>query len=202
MCALCSVGLCSCFRMCACGPQSIRPSTNHFNQATTKLPGSSTACVARLRAGGKLEVVNVGDSGLRVVRGGKLVWASGVQEHLWNCPYQLSHPKLFPQSDTVADAAVSSLQLQRGDVLVVGTDGLFDNMWEEQLLEVVARAPEVREGVWQEGAEAAREGAQALANRLVDAAAANAGNSKYRGPWAVELEQHGRVRVRLCALLI
>lgn len=58
-------------------------------QATTKLPGSATACLAALGPGGSLEVVNLGDSGLRLVRGGRVAWASLAQEHQWNCPYQV-----------------------------------------------------------------------------------------------------------------
>jgi hypothetical protein len=143
-----------------------------------------------MRPGGRLEVVNVGDSGLRLVRGGAVAWASGVQEHTWNCPYQLSHPALFPQTDTVADAAVSELELRRGDVLVAGSDGLFDNLWEEELLGVVAAA-----GGGGSAAAAAQRQAEALAESLVRAASANAGNKKYRGPWAVELEQNGKVRL-------
>ena len=159
-------------------------------QATTKLPGSSTACLALLRPGGSLEVVNVGDSGLRVIRGGRVVWATRVQEHSWNCPYQLSHPDIFANTDTVADAAVSSVPLQAGDIIVAGTDGLWDNMWEGQMLDIVGGVQRGKGG----GAAAANAAAE-LAQGLADAAAANGANTRYRGPWAVELEQHQKVRM-------
>lgn len=175
-----------------------------YAQATTKLPGSSTACVAMLRPNGMLEVVNVGDSGIRLVRDGRVVWSTHIQEHIWNCPYQLSFPRLVPQSDTTADAAVEWLELQAGDIIVAGTDGLFDNMWEAQLLEVLAVPAGPLDGNnntngdgdgrhgWLDPAGAQAQAA-VVAQRLVDAASANAQDGRYRGPWAMELEQHGKV---------
>lgn len=130
-------------------------------------------------------MVNVGDSGIRLLRGGRVEWATGVQEHVWNCPYQLSHPSFVAQTDTPADAAVSTLQLRPGDIIVAGTDGLWDNMWEAQLLAVV-------KGARAAGADPAT-AAAALARKLVAAAERNATDPRYRGPWAVELEQHGKV---------
>lgn len=150
-----------------------------------------------MSAGGTLEVVNLGDSGLKLVRGGKVAWSSRAQEHVWNCPYQLSHPAIVPQTDTPADAAVTTLQLQAGDVIVVGTDGLWDNMWDEQLIEVLGEAGHGKGPGQQQGRDdqgkAARRAARALAQKLVDAANRNAVDHWYKGPWALELEQHGKV---------
>ena len=172
----------------------------YSSQASTKLPGSSTACVAQLRSGGTLEVVNLGDSGLRLVRAGCVEFATGVQEHGWNCPYQLSHPRLVTNTDTAADAAVDELKVAPGDVIVLGTDGLWDNMWDDQLLELVGSRPggttstrdgrPLKPGKGGTGERAAA----ALVRRLAEAAARNAADPWYRGPWAVELEQHGKVR--------
>lgn len=168
-------------------------------QASTKLPGSSTACVAQLRGGGRLEVVNLGDSGLRLVRDGRVAWSTEVQEHVWNCPYQLSHPRVVPNTDTAADAAVDELEVSPGDVLVLGTDGLWDNMWEAQLLEVLGSrqggTTRTRDGRPLEAGKGGtgERAAAALARRLAEAAARNAADSWYRGPWATELEQHNKV---------
>jgi protein phosphatase PTC7 len=164
-------------------------------QATTKLPGSSTACVAQLRRCGTLEVVNLGDSGLRLVRAGRVEWSTSVQEHVWNCPYQLSHPRIVPQTDTVEDAAVARVDVMPGDIIVLGTDGLFDNMWEHELLEVVEQAQgaasvDARLG---RGEGEAGRAAAVLARRLAAAAARNAADPWYRGPWAEELQVHGKV---------
>jgi hypothetical protein len=137
--------------------------------------------------------VSLGDSGLRLLRAGAVAWASPVQEHSWNCPYQLSHPSVVPQTDTAEDAAVARLEVERGDVLVLGTDGLWDNMWEGELVSIVKKAtggPRGERHLEGGGAKAAA----ALARALVAAAARNAGDPRYRGPWAVELEEHGKVR--------
>lgn len=105
----------------------------------------------------------------------------------WNCPYQLSHPDFVANTDTPADATVDRLPVSPGDVLVAGTDGLWDNMWDDQLLAIVGAA--LAEGA----AAGAASTAAALAGRLAEAAAANAADPRYRGPWAVELEQHQKV---------
>jgi hypothetical protein len=56
-----------------------------------------------------------------------------VQMHSFNCPFQLASPTLWPQADTPDDADVYEVDLQPGDVLVLGSDGLFDNMWDSEL---------------------------------------------------------------------
>ena len=55
----------------------------------TQLPGSTTACVARLNAAaGELEVANLGDSGLLLFRDGELIFQTPVLQHFWDCPLQ------------------------------------------------------------------------------------------------------------------
>lgn len=61
-----------------------------------------------------------------------------VQEHSFNTPYQLACPAHLPEADRPSDGLSYSSRLQRGDVLVGGSDGLFDNMWDTQLAELVA----------------------------------------------------------------
>lgn len=60
-----------------------------------------------------------------------------MQQHEFNLPYQLGSPELIPESDTVDDAAVYEIDAEAGDVLILGTDGLFDNMWNDQLARIV-----------------------------------------------------------------
>lgn len=50
-----------------------------YAQASTQLAGSATACIAVLRPGGLLEVANLGDSGLRVIRQGRIVFSTEPQ---------------------------------------------------------------------------------------------------------------------------
>jgi hypothetical protein len=117
------------------------------------------------------------------------------QEHAWNMPLQLAWPEALPDTDAAADAAVARVQLQRGDVLVLGTDGVFDNMWAEQLVELVAEAEaEARAGAGAAGGpgQAAGLDVGALAQAIAAAAAANAADREFRSPWAVEAARAGQ----------
>ena len=102
-------------------------------QSTEKL-GASTAIVVGLAEDNVLRVVNLGDSGAAIVRRGTVVFRTDEQQHEFNCPLQLG-----PESpDTPADADVYDLpQIAAGDVLVLGTDGLWDNCYSEEVGMVV-----------------------------------------------------------------
>lgn len=51
--------------------------------------GASTACVVGMDRVGRLFGINLGDSGVRIVRDGKVIWRTKEQQHFFNCPYQL-----------------------------------------------------------------------------------------------------------------
>ncbi|CAL5036319.1 unnamed protein product [Urochloa decumbens] len=102
-------------------------------------PGASTAVIVSL-AGDALRWAYVGDSGFAVLRGGRIVCRSEPQQRSFNSPCRLSGSGEVPNgdSDGVAVARVGEVAVRDGDVVVVGTDGLFDNVRDEQL-EVVVR---------------------------------------------------------------
>lgn len=83
-----------------------------------------------------LHVANIGDCRLLVWRDGKVVLHTTEQLHDFNYPYQLG----ARSSVQPTDAAVLTLQLRPGDVIVLGSDGLFDNMTDQQVGESVAAA--------------------------------------------------------------
>ncbi|KAI8562366.1 hypothetical protein RHMOL_Rhmol03G0030800 [Rhododendron molle] len=56
----------------------------------TEARGSSTACILTL-TGHILRAVNIGDSGFVVIRNGKFDYKSRVQQHRFNCPFQLGN---------------------------------------------------------------------------------------------------------------
>jgi protein phosphatase PTC7 len=97
----------------------------HAEAARSGTPGASTALVVSLR-GATLEWACVGDSAFAVLRGGRVVHRSAPQQHSFNCPYQLS----AAGGDRLADADVGEVPVADGDVVVVGTDGLFDNVFD------------------------------------------------------------------------
>ncbi|KAJ1873511.1 hypothetical protein LPJ55_002259 [Coemansia sp. RSA 990] len=103
--------------------------------AARAVRGSSTACVVVLR-GDELRVANLGDCGLTVVRQGDMVYRTEEQQHSFNFPYQLGTEA---HADAPSDAQVFRLKVQKGDVVVVGSDGVFDNLFDEDILEEVGR---------------------------------------------------------------
>ncbi|GFN92815.1 phosphatase ptc7-like protein [Plakobranchus ocellatus] len=101
--------------------------------------GSSTACIVSLhREERTIYSANLGDSGFLVIRDGEIVHRSTEQQHYFNAPYQLTvpPPSLDTQwlSDSPDMAESSSFKVQDGDVLMLATDGLFDNLSEDMIV--------------------------------------------------------------------
>ena len=71
--------------------------------ALTRLPGSATACIARLDpASGLLDAANLGDSGLLLLRGGAVVFRTPALQHFFDCPFQFAAtPEHSEVTDTV-----------------------------------------------------------------------------------------------------
>ncbi|CAN6238738.1 unnamed protein product [Urochloa humidicola] len=114
----------------------------HEAAARSLAPGASTAAVVSLDVdGGTLRWACVGDSGFAVLRGGRIVHRSIPQQHRFNCPYQLSDAA--DGGDRVADADVGGVPVAGGDVVVVGTDGLFDNVFDVELERLVREGTEM-----------------------------------------------------------
>ncbi|KAH7840424.1 hypothetical protein Vadar_016629 [Vaccinium darrowii] len=99
----------------------------------TNAEGSSTACILTL-TNNHAVVANVGDSGFMVIREGKEVFKSSIQQHTFNCPYQLGNAT---RSDSPNLAQMYRTPVKPGDVIVMGTDGLLDNMFSEDICVVV-----------------------------------------------------------------
>ncbi|KAJ5899848.1 hypothetical protein N7495_004592 [Penicillium taxi] len=111
--------------------------------------GGSTASVGVGLPGGHVELANLGDSGSVLFRLAAVHHYSTPQTHAFNTPYQLSKipPRMRAQSnifgggcleDFPEDAAISNLQMQHGDVLILATDGVFDNLNNQDLLKIVS----------------------------------------------------------------
>lgn len=113
----------------------------HRNESGSEIEfqGSTTLCVGALQAdpngpGTKLHIVNIGDSGMLLFRDGTVFFGTEEQQHWFDCPYQIGHNS----ADTPAnDSVLTTLDLQLGDVLVASTDGLGDNVYPAQILEVI-----------------------------------------------------------------
>lgn len=145
---------------------------------TTRLPGSSTACIVRLdRAEGVLRVVNLGDSGFILIRNGTVVFKTRALEHFFDCPYQLgSFPDYTDATDTVDDAEVHDVPVMPGDVIVAGSDGLWDNCYEHEMMPLLPTSSgEVQDA----------------ATRIAAVARANAEDPQYESPYTREALNEG-----------
>lgn len=102
----------------------------------TNAKGSSTACIIVLNDQA-LHAINLGDSGFIVVRDGCTIFESPVQQHGFNFTYQLENSN---RSDLPSAGQVFNIPVLPGDVIVAGTDGLFDNLYKHEINAIVVNA--------------------------------------------------------------
>ncbi|KAK2982744.1 hypothetical protein RJ640_025160 [Escallonia rubra] len=108
--------------------------------AATSSTGSATVIIAMLEGNGILKIGNVGDCGLRIIRKGQVIFSTFPQEHYFDCPYQLSSEEV---GQTYVDATVSSVELTEGDTIIMGSDGLFDNIFDHEIVSTMATYSDV-----------------------------------------------------------
>lgn len=122
------------------------------------LAGGSTAVLAVANEAGDMECANLGDSGFLHLAPQKIVYRSAMQTHAFNTPYQLAKiPKKMQAqhaifggnhhySEVPSQADVTRHTLRHGDVVVFATDGVWDNLTAQEILEIVTRI--MTEGNW------------------------------------------------------
>ncbi|XP_068159232.1 protein phosphatase PTC7 homolog [Drosophila tropicalis] len=114
--------------------------------------GSSTACILTLcREDSMLYAANIGDSGFIVVRNGAIVCRSAEQQHFFNTPFQLSGPppghglSVLTDGPECADSIKFACML--GDVILLATDGVYDNVPDDLLIRVLNEVSGVSDAV-------------------------------------------------------
>lgn len=75
------------------------------------------------------------------------------------------------------DADKYKIQVLPGDILILGSDGLFDNMWNEDLVDLVDTA--------MLGLAPSEHASKTIATAVALAAHQNAANGNFRSPWTV-----------------
>lgn len=110
--------------------------------------GSSTGCLLTLNsATGILRSANLGDSGFCVIRSSSMFYHSFPQTHYFNCPFQLCKEDLkgvrgrnVKKTDSIRDpptlAQERDISLRDGDIVIVYTDGLTDNVFPAEILAI------------------------------------------------------------------
>jgi protein phosphatase PTC7 len=109
--------------------------------------GGTTACLVSVFKNdiGELflQYANLGDSGFMVVRNGQVLFRTTDQTHYFNAPYQLAIP---PKGRTVIMNEANDadqfqmgkyLPVQDGDYIIMATDGLWDNIFDEDVIDIL-----------------------------------------------------------------
>ncbi|KIP09148.1 hypothetical protein PHLGIDRAFT_29246 [Phlebiopsis gigantea 11061_1 CR5-6] len=107
------------------------------------MAGSSTACIVNINASsGLLRAANLGDSGFCIIRSSSMIHFQQPQTHFFNCPKQLAKLPSRLQlrggacCDPASDADNVSLKLRDGDLVILFTDGLSDNVFPAELISI------------------------------------------------------------------
>lgn len=148
--------------------------------------GSSTICVSVLdRASGVLDVANLGDSAALLVRGDTMAMLTERQQSKFNAPLQLTLDPSGKPKGNPARASHQQVKVQPGDILIMATDGLWDNLYMEDIdreLRAARRGADERvDEEW-------------LAIRLADDARRVACNPVCATPFSEESKEAGLVR--------
>lgn len=76
----------------------------------------------------------IGDVGFVIIRNAKILYKSQDQMKGFNFPYQLG---LDNTADSPTDGILKYFKLQPKDIIVIGSDGLFDNVFDRKILKIV-----------------------------------------------------------------
>ena len=105
--------------------------------ATCKETGTSTCCIVLLNSNKPLiDTINIGDSGFylyrKVENSYTLIDKSKDVVHGFNFPFQLG-----TDGDSVIKASAKILDVQDKDIIILYTDGLSDNLFEDMIRQIL-----------------------------------------------------------------
>jgi protein phosphatase PTC7 len=106
--------------------------------ANMEATGASTATLASIGEDDILRVLTLGDCTVLVYRNGKVAAKTKEILHYFDCPYQLAEDS----PDRAKDATKLTFQLQPGDIVVAGSDGIFDNLTPDDIWEQISSVPD------------------------------------------------------------
>ena len=134
--------------------------------------GGSTTCVmaelpetSETKGRNVLKTLNLGDSGYMIVRNHEIIFRSESQQHYFDCPYQAGIQYTLP-----TDAKSESHEVLENDLILMATDGVWDNLFPEDILVCVKSS----------------ENLQNVSNCISNLAEVKSYDPKYESPWYLE----------------
>jgi len=101
---------------------------------TCREQGSTTALVAHLSDSKILNISQVGDSNAVVIRDGKIKFQTESGTHSRNVPFSMGLSSKDNFNKVLTDY---QFFCKSGDIIILGTDGLWDNLYPVQVLDVL-----------------------------------------------------------------
>ncbi|CAD7953288.1 unnamed protein product [Amoebophrya sp. A25] len=120
---------------------NLRQPTRILRKAYDKckpITGSATCCLVTLEKDNSLIVSNLGDSGALIYRPSenRIIFKSEEQCHDFNFPKQLG----TNSDDMPEHCDVHSVKVELGDIILVATDGVFDNLFDEDIVQKISNS--------------------------------------------------------------
>ncbi|KAL2930071.1 putative protein phosphatase 2C 62 [Bienertia sinuspersici] len=104
--------------------------------AMTQSTGSARVIIAHV-VNQVVHVANIGDAGFIIIRNGTVFKKSSPMVHEFNFPCAIGLG-----DDSVEDVEEYHIELEDGDMIVTATDGLFDNLYDQEIASIVSKAVE------------------------------------------------------------
>jgi len=145
--------------------------------------GSATCSIVNFNKNTmELHTANLGDSGFIIIRNDSILARSHEKQHYFNCPFQLStFPKTPKYKDNISDkpdeSHLSTIKLEIGDYIILGTDGLFDNLYDSQIFDLIKKNKE--------------KNTNKISELLVEEAFQKSCEGKYNSPFAQNAKNNG-----------
>lgn len=116
---------------------------------TTSSHGSSTVLLAAIEDSNHLVVAQLGDCGLLVLRSTpsqperlQVVFRTEPLRYDENKPYQVARLDGISEAmvrSVIQRAQIDSIPARHGDIVIMGSDGIFDNLHEEECVSIIER---------------------------------------------------------------
>lgn len=97
------------------------------------IEGSTTVCLIIFNNNSTISTAVVGDSQFILIRNDSIIYRSKPQQYEFNFPYQLGSNEVSKPND----ADIAHIEVKKNDIIVAGSDGLWDNLYDNQILNLV-----------------------------------------------------------------